>query len=148
MNSTLLRQPVAPALRNLHLPLLIALSLAASACGGDEAACEVGSEMHRTELFFGRDRKNAGQVTEEEWQNFVDTSVTPRFKDGLTMYDVDGQYLMENGSLVREDSKVIILLHDGSAAISKDIDTIRDEYKQRFDQESVLRIDAVSCVAF
>jgi len=48
----------------------------------------------------------------------------------------------------RPDSKVIILLHEGSAAISKEIDTIRDEYKQRFNQESVLRIDAVSCVAF
>lgn len=127
---------------------MLALSLATSACGEDEAACEVGSEMHRTELFFGRDRANAEPVSEAEWQNFVDTSVTPRFRDGLTMYDADGQYLLENGNLVREDSKVLVLLHDGNAAISRDIDTIRDEYKQRFNQESVLRIDAVSCVAF
>ncbi len=135
-------------LRGLPLPLLLALGLASSACGGEGPRCEVGSEMHRTELFFGLDRANAAPVSEAEWQDFVDTSVTPRFKEGLTMFDADGQYMMGDGSLVHENSKVIVLLHDGSNPHSKDIDTIREEYKQRFSQESVLRIDAVSCVAF
>jgi hypothetical protein len=128
------------------LPWVMTLGLLASACGGD--SCEVGSEQHRTELYFGLDRANAAPVSEQEWLNFVDTVVTPRFGQGLTMFDVDGQYLMGDGTLIREDSKVIILLHDGSSTPSSDIDTIREEYKQRFNQESVLRIDSVSCVAF
>ncbi|CAM4516578.1 hypothetical protein COEX109129_38140 [Corallococcus exiguus] len=41
-----------------------------------------------------------------------------------------------------------MLLHDGSAALSADIETIREEYKSQFDQESVLRIDSLPCVAF
>ncbi|WNG37120.1 DUF3574 domain-containing protein [Archangium violaceum] len=130
-----------------HLPLLLALGLTVTACGNEET-CAVGSELHRTELFFGLDRENAEPVSEAEWQDFVDTAVTPRFKDGLTMFDADGQYLMDNGNLVHENSKVIVLLHEGSPAHSRDIDAIREEYKQRFDQESVLRVDTMSCVAF
>ena len=128
------------------LPWVMTLGLLTSACGGD--ACEVGSEQHRTELFFGLDRQNAEPVSEQEWQNFVDTVVSPRFGAGLTMFDADGQYLMDDGTLIHENSKVIILLHDGSSTPSRDIDAIREEYKQRFSQEAVLRIGDVSCVAF
>lgn len=66
--------------------------------------------------------------------------------DGLST----GQYRLESGELVTEQSKIIVLLHDGSEASSADIDTItiREEYKSQFDQESVLRIDSQPCVAF
>lgn len=47
-----------------------------------------------------------------------------------------------------QDCEVIVLLHDGSSAHSKGIDTIREEYKTRFNQESVLRVDSTSCVNF
>ncbi|WP_224367993.1 DUF3574 domain-containing protein [Hyalangium versicolor] len=139
--------PLSRITRALSLPLLLTLGLATSACGDGED-CAVGTEQFRTELFFGLDRENDVPVSEADWQNFVDTSVTPRFKDGLTMFDANGQYLMDNGTLVHENSKVIVLLHDGSAAHSQDIDTIREEYKSRFHQEAVLRVDSTSCVAF
>lgn len=132
------------ALRNLTL--VLTLGMLSSACAGD--SCEVGSEQYRTELFFGLDRENASPVSETEWQNFVDTKVTPRFSSGLTMFNANGQYLMDNGNLVHENSKVIVLLHDGSNTISQSIDTIREEYKSQFSQEAVLRIDSLSCVDF
>jgi hypothetical protein len=130
--------------------LVLALGLSLSACGGvqQEAACLVGSEQFRTELFFGLSRENAEPITDAEFRSFIDTAVTPRFKDGLTTYDAYGQYLMDNGILIHENSKIILLLHDGSAARSADINAIREEYKQRFNQESVLRLDSSSCVAF
>ncbi|HYO56530.1 DUF3574 domain-containing protein [Archangium sp.] len=131
------------------MPVLLCLSVLASACGGEpEATCIAGSQQARTELLFGLDRANAPPISDTEWQDFVDTSVTPLFKEGLTVVDAGGQYLMTTGELVKENSKLMILLHDGSAGRSKDIDTIRDAYKQRFNQESVLRIDTTACVAF
>ena len=140
---------LASAVSRLSPVLVLALGLSLSACGGTpEAACLVGSEQFRTELFFGMNRENDVPVTDAEFDDFVDTAVTPRFRDGLTVYDADGQYLMDNGNLVHENSKIILLLHDGSAARSADINAIREEYKQRFHQESVLRIDSLSCVAF
>jgi hypothetical protein len=136
------------ALSKRLLGLLLVLVLPLSACGDEAGACDVGSEMQLTELFFGRDRGDAAPVSEAEWQGFVDTSVTPRFRDGLTMFDANGQYLLSNGTLVRENTKVLLLLHEGGVDRSRDIDAIRDEYKQQFAQESVLRMDSTACVAF
>ncbi|AUX41160.1 hypothetical protein SOCE26_025670 [Sorangium cellulosum] len=113
-----------------------------------ELTCESGDPMIRTDLFFGMDRGDDPPVTQEEWEEFVDTVVTPRFEDGLTQFDVDGQYLASTGELIREDSRLIMLLHDGGQAASDAIDAIREQYKQRFNQESVLRIDEAVCVAF
>ncbi|WP_438000525.1 DUF3574 domain-containing protein [Sorangium sp. So ce185] len=137
---------------------LLAVLLATAGCGSaaaedspppaPEATCDTGAPMIRTELFFGMDRFDAPDVTQEEWQQFVDTVVTPRFRDGLTQFDVDGQYLATTEELIREDSRLIMLLHDGSQAASDSIEAIREEYKARFDQESVLRIDEPVCVDF
>jgi hypothetical protein len=139
----------APSFRCLLLPALLSLAVLTPACGGqEEAACDTGSQMSRTELLFGLDRENGVPVSEAEWQDFLDTSVTPLFKDGLTVYDADGQYLMSSGMLVKENSKVMILLHDGSSQRSRDIDSVRGAYTQRFQQEAVLRIDTTACVAF
>jgi hypothetical protein len=133
----------------------LALGLFTSACGvpddsnGPEgSACIVGAVQLRTELFFGLDRANAEPVTDAEFQSFVDTVITPLFREGLTTYDARGQYLMDTGELVHENSKVVMLIHDGSAARSADINSIREQYKQRFAQEAVLRIDSVPCIAF
>ncbi|WP_437680051.1 DUF3574 domain-containing protein [Sorangium sp. So ce131] len=140
------------------LPALLAALFVAAGCYSAEEdplpaptaepTCESGDPMVRTELFFGMDRLEGPPVTQEEWQEFVDTVVTPRFEDGLTQFDVDGQYRASTGELIHEDSRLIMLLHDGGQAASDAIDAIREQYKQRFDQESVLRIDEAVCVAF
>jgi hypothetical protein len=96
----------------------------------------------RTELFFGT-AKPIGAVTEEEFRAFVDAEVTPRFPDGLTVIKGDGQFRGEDDVLVKEQSFVLILLYplDGSLTSSREIDRIRELYKEQFDQESVLRVD-------
>ncbi|WP_437969991.1 DUF3574 domain-containing protein [Sorangium sp. So ce260] len=137
---------------------LLAVLLAIAGCGtaaaddgappAPEMTCDSGEPMIRTELFFGLDRFDEPPVTQEEWQEFVDTAVTPRFRDGLTQFDVDGQYLATTDELIREDSRLIMLLHDGSQAVSDSIEAIREEYKARFNQESVLRIDEPVCIDF
>ncbi|NRD48247.1 DUF3574 domain-containing protein [Corallococcus exiguus] len=135
----------------LLLGLTLVLAMGATACGGhddDDLKCRVGDPQYQTDLYFGRNRVGNEPVTEAEFQAFVDTVVTPRFLDGLTVYDANGQYRLESGELIHEQTKVIVLLHDGSAARSADIETIREEYKSQFDQESVLRIDSLPCVAF
>ncbi|WP_434301676.1 DUF3574 domain-containing protein [Corallococcus exiguus] len=108
----------------------------------------MGDPQYQTDLYFGRNRVNNEPVSEAEFQAFVDTVVTPRFQDGLTVYDANGQHRLESGELIHEQTKVLVLLHDGSAARSADIDTIHEEYKGQFDQESVPRIDSLPCVAF
>lgn len=97
----------------------------------------------RTELYFGRDKNDGTQVSDEEWSKFLDEFVTPRFPDGLTVLEGKGQYRLQNGSIVKENSKVLVLLYTPKTRLvnSRKINEIRNEYKKRFKQESVMRID-------
>ncbi len=103
----------------------------------------------RTELYFGRAIPDGGgTVSEVDWTKFVDEIVTPRFPDGLTVLDADGQWRGKDGKVSREESKVIVLLYrrkDRKKMNSK-IEEIRSEYKKRFRQESVMRIDITRSV--
>lgn len=108
------------------------------------------SDYIRTELYFGTDRRGGPPVGESEFTAFLDTEVTPRFPDGLTVLAADGQYRMADGQIVRERSEIVILFYPTDAAdrAGKDIDAIRGAYTDRFDQESVLRADEPTCVEF
>lgn len=107
-----------------------------------------GDPFSRTELFFGRNRRG-GVVTEEEFQDFLDNTVTPRFPDGLTVIDAKGQFRGEGASLPeKEDAKLLILLYPFDRKSSALVEEIRSEYKRQFEQQSVLRVDEQSCVSF
>jgi len=97
----------------------------------------------RTEIYFGRDKNDGTQVSEEEWSEFLDEVVTPKFPDGLTVLDGKGQYRLENGTIVKENSKVLVLLYTPKTRVVNNakIEQIRNEYKKMFKQESVMRID-------
>ncbi|MFT4164839.1 MAG: DUF3574 domain-containing protein [Microlunatus sp.] len=109
----------------------------------------IGERFARTELFFGTERPGP-DVTNRQFKAFVDRVVTPRFPDGLTQYDASGQFRDSTGRIVKEQSKVIVLLYpiaDAGQSTVK-IEEIRDIYEKAFDQESVLRADSVELVDF
>jgi hypothetical protein len=91
---------------------------------------------------FGRARPDGSLISEVEWIAFVDEHVTPRFPDGLTVVDARGQYRTRAGQIVREPSKLLIVLHDGSSRSRAALEEIRTAYKRLFDQESVLIMSA------
>jgi len=97
----------------------------------------------RTELFFGTD-KPEGEVTKKEFRIFLRDEITPRFPDGLTVLTGTGQFRdAESGETIRERSIVLILLYPQSTwkESNEKIEKIRDLYKGRFQQQSVLRVD-------
>lgn len=109
-----------------------------------------GQPYVQTLLVFGLSKPDGGTVSEEEWINFVDTYVTPEFKEGLTILDSDGQWMMESGEVIKEDSKILILLYDNdsSAQVDDTIERIKETYKKLFNQEAVLRITTAAGVSF
>ncbi len=107
-----------------------------------------GEIFFRTELFFGLSRSNGPDVTEEEFQHFIDTEVTPRFPDGLTLLTGTGQFKDSTGTIIQEGSKLLILLYPFNKKSNRAVEKIREEYKKDFQQESVLRVDEQSCVSF
>lgn len=97
----------------------------------------------RTELFFGSAKADGSDVSEEAFQRFLDTEVTPRFPEGLTLFSGRGQFRNSIGTIVEERAKMLILLYPVSTRedSSLKIEQIRHAYKKAFQQESVMRAD-------
>jgi hypothetical protein len=104
--------------------------------------------MSRLELLFGMGKKGGGEVSEEDWRAFLDAEVTPRFPDGLTVLTGYGQWRNATGALAKETSRVLVIWSKATPEINKSVEAIRAAWKTRFQQESVMRVDGVSCVSF
>jgi hypothetical protein len=109
---------------------------------GDQAQGTGGSFL-RTELYFGRNKPNGSKVSKKEWEAFLDEFITPRFPDGLTVLSGAGQFMGAEGEIEQERSIVLILLYPAAARHEKHakIEEIREQYKRRFKQQSILRMD-------
>jgi hypothetical protein len=133
------------------LPLLtLSIALCATtALAAPPRACPGG--LHRAvtaELYFGRDIRGVGEVSEADWTQFVDAEVTPRFPAGLSVNDVYGQWRSPKGQFEHEQTKALFLVLAGTAAERQSLDLVRDAYKQRFHQTSVMLVEQQACVAF
>ena len=113
-----------------------------------DTTCKVDNQMQQTTLYFGLSRPAGKDITGQEWQQFVDQDVTPRFRDGLTVFDARGQWQGNDGKVAREQSKALMLIHGKDAASEQNIEALRGLYKSRFAQESVMRVDQPVCVQF
>ena len=107
-----------------------------------------GEVYSRTELFFGLSRDQGPDITEQEFQDFIDTDVTPLFPDGLTLLTGRGQWANAYGSITQEETKLLILFYRFSEAGNQAVEEIRQSYVDLFQQESVLRVDEQACVSF
>jgi hypothetical protein len=103
----------------------------------------------RTELVFGLSVPGReGAVTEAEWTGFLADEVTPRFPDGLTVVDARGQWRNAAGQVTAEPSKVLVILHPPDPALHAGFEAIREAWKKRFGQESVMRVTSPARVSF
>jgi uncharacterized protein DUF3574 len=100
----------------------------------------------RTTLYFGRSRPK-GAVSELEWQIFLRDEVTTRFPEGFTTWEAEGQWMTPAGSIDREQSKVLLLVHADTAAAREAVQAVIQSYRHAFDQQSVLWETARVCVA-
>jgi Protein of unknown function (DUF3574) len=111
--------------------------------------CPPGQQRMNSELlYFGTGKPGGGTVSAAEWQAFVDTTVTPRFPAGLSVWHARGQWRSAQGAVVAEDSHLLNIVHGGSAAEQSTFSEIVGLYKQRFQQESVLRVSSSVCASF
>ena len=113
------------------------------------ASCKVGdAAMASLELLFGMNRQGGEPINDQEWQDFVDKEVTPRFPDGLSVLPAYGQWLGQGGQITKENSRLLMIWYQPKSDSDALIEAIRVAYKKRFQQESVMRIDGASCVSF
>jgi Protein of unknown function (DUF3574) len=104
--------------------------------------------LFKDELYFGLTKPGGETISESEWQQFVNDIITPRFREGLTVLNGSGQFLNSSGILIRENSKIVILIYESSREKERAINEIIETYKRTFQQESVLRATSRVKVAF
>jgi len=129
--------------------VMLAISLSGIAhaevleCRGDQKAQQV------AELTFGRRIVGHIAVSETQWIQFIDNEITPRFPDGLSVYDASGQWRDPTSKkIVRELSKIVLIVLPGNAEDIARLNELTEIYKRRFKQQSVGMILRPACVSF
>ena len=149
MKTEWIKHPFRLRMQSTFVTVLVALTLLAG-CVQQPLPASPGEWWIRTELFFGLSKPDGTLVSAEQWNDFLDHQVTPRFPDGLTVIEARGQYADVNKALYKEPARLVIVLYpraQGGDANGK-ILSIAAEYCERFQQESVLRVDSLQKTTF
>ena len=100
--------------------------------------------MLDVELLLGR-----GGKTDARWRQFLAHEVTPRFPDGLTVYDTYGQWRdPKRNVIVREQSRVLRIIVPADVSANDKIAAVAEAYKKQFSQKSVGIVTRPACVSF
>jgi hypothetical protein len=131
----------------MRTSLAVALALLAGCAGQAPTRCAPGEQPAINEyIYFGTGTPD-GVVSAGQWSAFLRDVVTPRFPQGLSTWAASGQWQSQDGSLTREDSHVLNLVHPDEAATEKAVQELVAEYKTRFRQEAVLRVKSRACTS-
>lgn len=100
--------------------------------------------MIKTELYFGRQTPDSWRhgVADQQWQDFEINEIASRF-DGFTVLDGRGYWKGQS-----EKCKVVVFVHVDTGDTRARIDDIQEEYRKRFGQEEILRVDTKVKVSF
>jgi len=118
--------------------VLILLALAMTSCS-KSTPVRTKQNWLKTELYFGLSRISQPNITEAQWQAFVDQEITPRFPQGFTVISARGQWQNIQKTIIQENSKVLVIIHADTAVNDVNIEQIRHIFCKQFHQELVLR---------
>jgi len=135
-------------LKGLYLGAAVATLCA---CAAPRPACspEYGASTLVFELFFGRQIAGGSTVTENDWQAFIDRTVSTHLPNGYTVLDADGAWINPvTRKTIREATKVVLAaLPDSPENLAK-VNQIRVEYPATFRQQLVGMIVHHACSSF
>ena len=83
------------------------------------------------DLYFGRNIPGDGEVSQKQFQTFVDTVIAPLFP-GLTVFDANGEVRDASGNINKEQTKIVKLVLDQTPENTAAIDNVLNTYHQEF----------------
>jgi hypothetical protein len=118
--------------------------------GAPPLACRAGQQATLTAtLLFGRHAGGRLAVSDADWSRFLAGEITPRFPDGLTVFDASGQWRdPARGVATREPSKVVLIVYRDEPTAQARLTAIAEAYKRRFAQRSVGIVVNPGCASF
>ena len=128
--------------------LVLTLASSLSGCAAlHRHRCRTGEQVViHDSLYLGLDTPK-GVVTADEFADFLKNAVTPRFPQGLTVWQASGQWRSKDGAIVQEASRILNLVHLDDESTEAAVLEIAAAYKSRFQQEAVLRVKAYACAS-
>jgi hypothetical protein len=125
--------------------LILLLGLAGCMSAPKPQACPTGQSQLRTaQLFLGA---KTPSPDDRDLRRFVDQEVTPRFPDGVTVVNGGGQWKGSENRLIREASKVVLVVLPASGDGGAKVEAIRTAYRTKFRQEPVVVLPPPACAA-
>ena len=112
----------------------------------EPASCPAGlKSVVETELTFGRNIGGVPGVSDADWGRFVDEEISPRFPEGFTVTDGQGQWRGPDGVIVREAAKILTVVFSGDDGSAAKLEAVRTAYKTRYRQDGVLLVRKQAC---
>lgn len=102
----------------------------------------------QTMIYFGMDIPGGGVISEEQFDKFLLDVVTREFPKGLTAFNAYGQMQNDDGSIEKQTTKVVLLVHEESDAERKAVEKVIDAYRSSFGAPQVMRTTSPIDVSF
>ena len=112
------------------------------------AGCSSTGAWSRYELCFGLSADSGKTViSDQQWQEFRDEMITPRFFEGYTVFEAEGHW-RSGAETFTEPSKILMVVAPDSKDTQNKLDDIMNAYIQRFRQDAVLQIKSPAEITF
>ncbi len=108
--------------------------------------CTPTNQLNR--FYFGMNKPTGGAVTEQEFNQFLQQEISSRFPKGLTLFETKGQWQDANGTVERENSRVVEIVCDDTPENRDKVAAIAAKYKVLFTQEAVMVIKSRPEIVF
>jgi hypothetical protein len=124
------------------------IALLAAGCVANAPRCASGAQAAvLDQLYLGGSRPHGPEVSAAEWADFSRDEITPRFPQGFTVLEGQGQWRDADGGVAQESSRMLQVVHPDDTVSDAAMADIAMRYKQRFGQEAVLRVRSPACMA-
>ncbi|MBX7200488.1 MAG: DUF3574 domain-containing protein [Rhodospirillaceae bacterium] len=135
--------------RHLWALTLCALLFVRPSYAADACPFTGQTRVLQVQMFFGQKDQDGHPISGLAFAKFLETVVTPRFPNGFTVYDGQGQWLdPDTRMLTRESSKILQVHGPDSADIRKLVNEIALAYRKDFHQKTVGLVTNESCASF
>ena len=109
---------------------------------------KMAGEWGQTTIYFGMDIPSGGVLSDAQFYEFRKETVTKEFPMGLTAYPAYGQMRNADGSIERQKTEVVVLVHEQTEANLEAVRKIVDAYRAEFGKPQVMQTTRTVDVAF
>ncbi len=124
------------------LPVAVLALLSVAGYGWAKSGQEA-TQWIKTEIYCGRNIPAGGQVSDSEFSDFLKKIVTKEFPKGLTLFNAYGQMEKASGTIVKQPTAVIVIVHEKTKSNTVKIQRIIDAYRSRFGNPQVMSISSL-----